>query len=348
MRQKKESLPVFNSSDVSDVPTCLSEDSLLSFCLEAKQTETLSQQSLTDFIVKVAQSSEVAQNFVTALKGGKYVLDLTASQQAGLASGALKLVQERGQVFAQFRNGNLYGSKIPVHAEGMLQAANTQQMMAMLEYQALSQKLSDVSDSLVDIASDIKEILKGQQDDRIASYFSGLHLCQEAQKTHDPTLRSQLLAEAVHALADSCNQLTLKMQSAISYLKNENYDNNKLRKGKTREAAIDEQVAIIHQCFGFIHQSYLLKAAAYAALNEKEAMGQCFEEYGSFLARNVKEPLPTLQAYDERDDGTKMSLWNSRAALTTTLKALTTSLKAEPEVVYVKIQGGSHGQRNPK
>ena len=187
-------------------------------------------------------------------KGCRYVVDTSENTLRAIESGALKLTQENGKTYAQFRVNGKYSSKLPIKKEVFRKGVDPVQMANALQMQALQDQIQTVANQLVLIDHSVKEVLQGQQNDRIGLYYSGLSLFLESKNMSDDGLKNAIQAQVLRALADSTFQLKLTMESDIKYIENKEYDK---AKGKRREL-IMEHMNNINQTFAFIHQATML------------------------------------------------------------------------------------------
>ena len=105
----------------------------------------------------------------------------------------------------------------------------------------------------------VKEVLRGQQNDRIGLFRSGMSLYLEAREVSDEGLRKLLVTQSLRALSDATAQLDLELQEDVAYLANGEY-----RKAKAkRTELIDEKMASINRCFPVLHQASVARAAIY-------------------------------------------------------------------------------------
>lgn len=100
-------------------------------------------------------------------------------------------------------------------------------MANSLQLQALQEQLQEATEQLVLIAGSVKEILQGQQNDRIGLYYSGLSLFLESKTLSEMSLKSTIRAQALRSLTESAYQLKLTMQPDIKYIENQEYNKAK-------------------------------------------------------------------------------------------------------------------------
>ena len=266
-------------------------------------------------------------------KGCRYVVDATDSTLKALESGALKLTQENGKTYAQLRVNGKYGSKLPIKKEVFRKGIDPTQMANALQMQALQDQIQDVANQLVLIDGSVREVLQGQQNDRIGLYYSGLSLFLESRSVSDAGLRNALQAQALRALAESTFQLKLTMQSDIRYIEQKEYDK---AKGKRKEL-IMEHMNNINQSFAFIHQATMLRAGIYCDIGEHGSMARVLEEYSYFIDNDVAKNALLLSQYDMNDDGTVTGLWASRSQLKLDTAELSRALNNPQKTLYLGV-----------
>lgn len=259
----------------------------------------------------------------------KWVVDMTKTVSDGVEAGAIKLVEENGKIFAQLRDAKgKYGDKLPIHEETLKSSGvNSSQFVNSLQMMAMQKQLESLMVEVKEISSAVESIYIGQQNDRIASYFTGLFLYSEAQNTIDETFKKLLLAQSLKSFSDCSCKLTLEMQENIKYLKQHKYEKHIF----TAKESIEKRISTIQQCFAFTHQSYLMKSALYLEMGEPQAMIKALEEYGGFIKNNVVENAKLLKDYDLSDDGTDTGLWSNRAKLLSSINEVSNSLNSSKE-----------------
>lgn len=267
-------------------------------------------------------------------KGCRYVVDINDSTIQAIESGAIKLTQENGKTYAQIIKNGKYSTKLPIKKEVFRKGIDPTQMANALQMQALQDQIQDVEHQLVLIGGSVKEILQGQQNDRIGLYYSGLALFLESNSISDTGLKSALQAQALRALAESTFQLKLTMQSDIRYLQQKEYEKSK---GKRKELII-EHMNNINQSFAFIYQATMLRAGIYCNIGEPASMARVLEEYSNFIDNDVVKNATLLSQYDMNDDGTPNGLWASRSRLKLSTAELSKALNTPTKALYIGIE----------
>lgn len=297
---------------------------------------------------ELERAQEVAQNIYCAVvrempvltqvqqamdKGCRYVVDASESTLKAIENGKLKLTQENGKTYAQLIENGRYSKKLPIKKEVFRKGIDSIQMANTLQMQALQDQIQDVTNQLVRIDSSVKEVLQGQQNDRIGLYYSGLSLFLESRDISDTGLRKVLQAQALRALTESTFQLKLKMESDIEYLGQKEYEK---AKGKRKDLIV-EHMNSINQSFTFIHQATMLRAGVYCDIGEYGSMARVLEEYSNFIENNVAENAVLLSQYDMNDDGTPAGLWASRSQLSLDVSELSKALRNPNKTLYLGV-----------
>lgn len=274
-------------------------------------------------------------------KSVRYVCDLTEEQIKDIDKGALKLTLEHGKTYAQFKDGNQYSKKIPIKRDELTRGINPVQIANAVQMQSIQSTLEDVEAQLMSINTMVREVIQGQQNDRIALYYSGLQMFLESQNMEDSPFRAALQAQALRSLCDSTAQLRLSMESDIRYLTSKGYEREK---GK-RELAISGKINAINQDFYFIHQTTMLRAGIYCKLEQPAAMAQVLDEYAHFIDNTVTKNASLLAQYDRHDTGRVDGLWASRSRMQLSTKEMIKALREPTNVLYLSAQEESKSEK---
>ena len=308
---------------------------LLSNGLKVRLAEA---QSVAKDIYKtvIKQAPAMAQIQQATKKGFRLVVDAGDDMLKAIESGAVKLsVTKSGKMIAQVRqsNGN-FGEYLPIKKEYFRKGIDSAQLANALQMQALQEQLSKITDQIQVINHSVIRVLEGQQNDRIAQYYSGLALYAESRLVTDPDMRKALVAQSMKALTEATFELTLTMQSDIKHLANRD---GKHVKGKRIEY-IDEHMTSVNQCFAFIHQAALLRAGIYCNEGELSAMTAVLDEYSRFIDTTVGKNAALLAQCDVHDDGTNEGIWNSRAQLKLDVSEFSRQLNNPTKTIYLGVK----------
>ncbi len=290
-----------------------------------------------DVYKKVVSVAPAGTQIAQLKKESKLVVDVSKDVLEGIKSGKIKLTtNKKGETFAQILGeGNKYGKKLPIVMEDSIAGIDPVTMAMAMQMKAMQNQLETIADQIVFIDKNVKEVLQGQQNDRIAQYYTGVALYVEAMGLENEKMRHELIAQSLRALSDASFQLRLNMQSDIQYLRDGEYKEAK----KQRTQLIDERMNSINQEFAYIHQSALLKAAIYCNEKEYGAMSTVLDEYSYFIENNIKANAGFLSECDINDDGTNRGLWKSRAQFELDTTEIKNQLMSKEKTLYLVAEG---------
>lgn len=177
--------------------------------------------------------------------------------------------------------------------------------------QALGNSLRDIAKQIETIDANVKEVLAGQQNDRLGLYYSGVALYLEASRITDQSFRNQLISQSIKTLSDAVFQLTLGLKSDILYLADKKYNSDK----KRAYDLLQEKMLSVDRAFMAIHQSALMKTSIYLQQGEVGAAMAVLEEYERFIAGTIVKNANMLSQCDSRDSGREDGIWKKRAGL---------------------------------
>lgn len=290
-----------------------------------------------DIYQNALKDAGVVSQFKDALQeGSRFVVDMSDEMTKAVKEGKLKFTTNKnGQMFAQFLqpNSSKYGKKIPIKEEFFRKGIDPIQMSNALQMSAMQAQLQEMAEEIATIGYTVKDVLVGQQNDRIGLYYSGVSLYLEARNVSNEVLKNALTVQALHSLADATMQLTLTMKTDIDFLQRENY---KKAKGKSVDL-IDERMQSINRAFGFIHQATMFRAGVYCERGELNAMSQVLMEYSNFIENTVSKNAGFLAECDASDNGTEQGVWKSRMKLKLNAENFVNQLNAPEKTLYLGI-----------
>lgn len=266
----------------------------------------------------------------------RIVVDVSEDTLKDIHEGRIKLVEENGRMFAQLRENGRYASKLPVKEEVYSKDWDLGQATIALQLKGIQESLVSVSKQLSMIDERVREVINGQQNNRLGIYYSGVALYIESTYISDLEMKNALISQAVRALTESIFQMTLTMQSDIRYLKNKEYEAQK----KRRLEFIKEKMNSINECFLVVHQASILKAGIYCSQGEVLAASAVLEEYSKFINGTVSDNAELLAQCDIADTGTEYGVWKSRARLKFDVSKFMKQLKTSNKVVYIETKVG--------
>lgn len=299
-----------------------------------KRTMNQAQTAANVIYKAVAKEAPVlAEVQKTMKKGSRYIVDMSEDLMHAIDKGAIKLQQTKdGKLCAQLmQSDGKFGSKLGIKKETIRGEMDPTQIANALQMAALQEQIQGIAEQIVSIDHSVRDVLQGQQNDRIGLYYSGLAMYLEAKNTDNETLRQALLVQSLRSLAESTFQLKLTMESDIKYLVNKEYDAERGKKVKV----IDEKMSNINKSFEFIHQASLLRAAIYCDQGEMKAMTVALGEYSHFIENTVAKNAELLALCDVKDEGGMSGLWKQRAELKLDVSELQKQLNAKEKTFYL-------------
>lgn len=285
----------------------------------------------------IKESGLVAEASKTLNKETKYVVDMSDELIKAITRGEIKLAETKeGKLCAQLVNNNgKFGSKLGIKREDYICEMDPAKVSDALQMAALQTQIEKMSEQIVSIDQNVKDVLQGQQNDRIGLYYSGLSLYIEAQNVVDENLKKALLVQALRSLAESTFQLSLNMKSDIKYLIDKEYNSEKGKKVKL----IDKKMSSINKGFEFVHQASILRAAIYCEQGEIKAMMKVLSEYSKYISTTIANNANLLSQLDVEDKGGMEGLWSSRAKLSLDISELQDKLINKDKIFWIEKEG---------
>lgn len=302
------------------------------------------------FQMKLEESKNVTNQLIEdILKDNKYsveslhkgeekirlVVDESNDFMKDYQNGVIKLAKEKGHVVAQIKENNLYGKKLPIKEERYIDGPTSLELMNACQLQNIAESLQELSIQIEALNENIKEVLRGQQNDRLGLYYSGVALYIEANQVSNDNLRKQLISQSLKSLTDAKYQLILTLQSDINYLARREYESNK----KQKFNLLNEKINSINKSFAAIHQSTLMKAGIYCQFGEIQAMTSVFNEYALFIRNTILPNSKLLISCDINDTGKIDGTWKGRTQLLNKVNTIVEQLKISNTEVYIDYKG---------
>lgn len=282
----------------------------------------------------VKQAPEIVQLQQSKEKGYRLVVDASENTLKAIAQGKIKLTTGKGKTYAQLLDAKgHYSTKLPIKKEVFAKGIDPVKMANAMQMKALQDQIEIIAEQITVIDHSVREVIQGQQNDRIGLYYSGVALYLEAKNVTDSGMQKALIAQSLRALSEATFQLSLTMKTDIQYLVNREYETIR---GKRAEL-IGSRMSNINQSFAFIHQATLLRAAIYCNLGELPVMSTVLEEYSHFIEGTVAKNAPLLAQCDVSDNGTENGTWRSRAKLQLDVAELSKQLCNTEKTMYLGI-----------
>lgn len=299
-----------------------------------QQAETAIENVYNTVLSEASVGAQIGQSLN---KGVRYVVDAADSTVDAIENGKIKLVANKaGELFAQIRGEDgKFGTKLPIKREEFAQGIDPVQMANALQMKALQDQLQGITEQLNIIDQNVREVLQGQQNDRISLYYSGLALYLEALSVTDEEMKKALIAQSLRSLSDAVFQLTLTMKSDIQFL--ENQKNEKKKAKRSDSATIYEHITNIHRSFAYIHQAHLLKAGIYCEMAEMPAMLRVLDEYSYYIDNSILKNVDLLVLWDKNDDGTDLGIWKSRSTLRLDVTEISKRINETEKILYLDM-----------
>ena len=267
-------------------------------------------------------------------KETKYVVQFSKDIKEELDSGKVKLVANKsGELFAQVRESNgHYGVKLPIKPETVARGLDPQAIATYMQMKAIQKQLDDVFVALGEIGSKVSEVARGQHNDRLALYYSGLNMYYEAGHIKNEALRIGLMAQALQSLNEANSQVMKELKDNIDYIVHKSYFSIKDKKKRLND--IDEKMNTINQCFDVIHRAAVIKAMIYYETGELDAMLAVIEEYGKFIDNMIVPNEGILREHDKSDIYLQGGIWESRVKTLSSMNELRDAVTDE-DVFYL-------------
>lgn len=84
-----------------------------------------------------------------------------------------------------------FGTKLGIKKEVFRGEMDPSQIANALQMAALQEQIHRITEQIVSIDHSVRDVLQGQQNDRIGLYYSGLAMYLEAQNTDNENLRQR-------------------------------------------------------------------------------------------------------------------------------------------------------------
>ncbi len=233
-----------------------------------------------------------APSFIAAVKScipkTELRVMLSPLQKKLLDNGTLKLFTRKdGKIIAE-----LWNTKTKQFA-GHLELEKVQlapDIMNALTNFAMQMQMAQISGQLQDIQRAVKEILRGQENDRLAEACACRQNLLTAVTISDPSLKYQALIHIAQSSETARQKLMLSQKETLAFIENQPEDLiGKFLKGAS-PAKIEE--AMDKLCVGLdaINSVSTTEAMAYMEMNEPEAAVRSLTVYSEYLSNSYARP----------------------------------------------------------
>lgn len=243
-------------------------------------------------------------------KDFRFVVNMSEDIKTAIKKGEIKLDYNKktGELYAQLRENNKFGKKLSISEEVIEAGLEPSEVADAAQLQMIAEQLEKVVETLESIGEGVISILQGQENDRIAMYYSGQNLYLESRNIQDESLKKFIIAQAVQSLSEANAKMVQQVKADIKFLVEKQHIR---QKGKSVKA-INETVKSINKAFEIIYHSAVMKAGIYYENAEIPAMLTVMDEFGQFLNQLIIPYVPKLIEYDENISYFRGSVWEQR------------------------------------
>lgn len=273
--------------------------------------ETAIEKSETESNKIIASAKDTIKNALRKRDAeSNYVVDMSDELKASIDKGEVELVAGKGgELYAVLRGEKGQFSKpLPIKKELEEKGITTDQLQLALQMEAIKEQLKKIVEDLKNIEGLVGDVKKGQRNDRLGLFYSGLSLYVESKSIKDPTLRLQVVAQSLRSISDANAQIIQEARDSIEYLVTKKYN-----KVKNKTEKINEHIETIHQCYEVISKAAFVKAIIYQESGELGAMLSSLSEYGRFLEKMIVPHASQLSELDKDDRLIETGKWGTIA-----------------------------------
>lgn len=256
----------------------------------------------------------ILAEIVTGLKENetvKIVLSDKAKKMIKEGKWSFAKVKDHGDLFRAIikdKNGNIVEHAKLVMEDGVKSIDPVQLAFAM-QAMAIQTQLKDISESLEILSDKLSSVIAGQQNDRIALFYSAEALYREAIISNNPIMKQQMIVEALSTLTNSIESLT---QTTL-YNVHKIVDNYDLKKNVFKKDKINEELfPDVKMSYMVIHNAYALKTAIYCNEQEYGSAMQTLKSYKSFLEQSLSNGNGDILYYADKKENSLEGFWQKR------------------------------------
>lgn len=171
-------------------------------------------------------------------------------------------------------------------------------------------QLADIAKDIKYIETAVEDVLKGQENDRLAIAYSSKQKLLQATSIKDENLKKIALLNLASSAEDNKNQLMLSQIENIEYIKNQPKDFFR-KMIKDNEKKKDEKINLLRENLNALNMVSLIEALAYQELGEPDAAILSLQHYGDYINKfYLKEP-GFVQRLDNIDPSPKQ-YWSQK------------------------------------
>lgn len=236
---------------------------------------------------KIKEILNKMPSFINVVKSiipnDSYQAVLSVEQKLRLANGTYELMTKK--------NGSLIANIINPKTKKIISQVPIEKIKMTPE---LSNTLIDYSTQLqlAQIANDIKcvqiaveEVIKGQENDRLALAYSSKQKLLQAISIKDENLKKMALLNLVSSAEDARNTLMLSQSNNVDFIKKQPKDTfGKLINGAS-DKKVDNKINEIRENLNALNLVSLVETLAYQELGEGESAKISIKYYGDFIKK---------------------------------------------------------------
>lgn len=227
---------------------------------------------------------------------------LSKDQMRKLTNGSLKLLSKKdGSLMAALIDPE--SKKIVANLPLKMVKENPELNKAMVGF-AMQMQLAQIAEEINSLNLGIENILKGQEDDRLALANTAKQKFLQARLIKNIDLKSALLLQVISDAEESRNLLMLSNRARLKYIIDQPEGSfKKLFKGDKQEK-IDSEINDLKVSLNTINMVSLVQALAYKELGEDEAAKESLLYFSDFIEKEYLDSPKIIERLQLVDSGT--------------------------------------------
>lgn len=233
-----------------------------------------------------------APSFILAVKAAipktELRVMLSPLQKKRLDNGSLKLLTTKdGKILAELWNPKT--KQFAGHLELEKVQLNPDIMNALTNY-AMQMQLAQITEQLQEIQKTVKEILRGQENDRLAEAYACRQNLLTVVMISDSALKYQSLIHIAQSSETARQKLMLSQKETLAFIENQPDDLiGKIVKGSS-PAKIEDAMNKLYIGLDAINAVSMAEAVAYQEMDEPEAAVESLRVYSEYLLSSYARP----------------------------------------------------------
>lgn len=229
-----------------------------------------------------------APSFILAVKAAipktELRVMLSPLQKKLLDNGSLELLTTKdGKILAELWNPKT--KQFAGHLELEKVQLNPDIMNALTNY-AMQMQLAQITEQLQEIQKTVKEILRGQENDRLAEAYACRQNLLTAVTISNPALKYQVLMHVAQSSETARQKLMLSQKETLAFIENQPEDLiGKILKGAS-PTKIEEAMDKLYIGLDAINAVSTTEAMAYMEMDEPEAAARSLTVYSEYLSNS--------------------------------------------------------------